>query len=194
MARGTGHLGLSELVARASEHDEGAWRELVGRFERLVWKTVNAATSHHDIREDAAAATWLRLAENLHTVRDPERLGGWLVTTARHEVTAQFRRRRFTLDGHDLEQEPPPMQAGPAEQVEDDALRRALRAGFRRLPTTCQQLLSLLLLVDPPLSYADVELLMNRPRGSLGPTRARCLERLRNTPELRPFLDGMGAP
>jgi RNA polymerase sigma factor (sigma-70 family) len=189
-ARETNRLGLAELVARARTGDQRAWVGLVERLERLVWKTVNAATSDAEVRKDAAAATWLRLTENLHAIREPDRLPGWLVTTARNEVTAHFRRNRLILDAAPTHVEPPSTDAGPAERVEDAALRVALRAGFARLSPDCQQLLSLLVLADPPLSYAEVEAEMQRPHGSLGPTRARCLDRLRATPELRAFIAG----
>jgi RNA polymerase sigma factor (sigma-70 family) len=180
---------LTELVERAQHGDESAWTELVGRLERVVWKTVNMITDNAEIRQDAAAATWLRLAENLATIRDPERLPGWMVTTARHEAIGYFRRDRFVLDGRDVYTEPPASDIGPDEQVEEHELRRALRSAFSKLSEECQELLSLLVLTDPPMSYADAEDVLRRPHGSLGPTRARCLERLRQMPELRHLIN-----
>jgi RNA polymerase sigma factor (sigma-70 family) len=180
---------FTELVERARHGDEPAWRALVGRLERVVWKAVNMSTDDQQVRLDAAAATWLRLAENLQTIRDPERLPGWMVTTARREVIAHFRRNRLVPDDRFLLREAPATESDPLERVEESALREALRTAFRQLSTECQELLTLLVLADPPLSYDTVEAQLGRPRGSLGPTRARCLERLRQMPELRRHLD-----
>jgi DNA-directed RNA polymerase specialized sigma24 family protein len=58
----------------------------VGRLERVVWKSVNMMTYDHEVRDDAFAATWLRLAERLESIREPEKLSGWLATTACNEV------------------------------------------------------------------------------------------------------------
>jgi RNA polymerase sigma factor (sigma-70 family) len=180
---------LTELVERARHGDENAWRALVGRLERVVWKAVNMSTDDPQVRLDAAAATWLRLAENLQAIRDPERLPGWMVTTARREVIAHFRRNRLVPDDRMLLREDPATESDPAERVEESDLREALRTAFRRLSMECQELLTLLVLADPPLSYDAVEAQLGRPRGSLGPTRARCLDRLRHMPELRHHLD-----
>ncbi len=186
---GSESVSFSELVERARTGEKLAWAQLVSRLERVVWKTVNTSTDDAEIRQDAAAATWLRLAENLTTIRDPERLPGWMVTTARREVVAHFRRNRLIVDSRGAFREPPATESGPAERLEEIELRRALRTAFRRLPDDCQELLTVLVLLDPPPSYEEVEAQLHRPRGSLGPTRARCLERLRQMPELRRYLD-----
>ena len=180
---------LTELVERAQRGEQTAWIELVDRLERVVWKTVNMTTDDAEIRQDAAAATWLRLAENLGSIRDPDRLPGWMVTTARREVITHFRRNRLVLDGRTARAEPPATQPGPEEQSEDREVREALRTAFGKLSEECQELLTLLILADPPLPYAAVEAQLGRPHGSLGPTRARCLEYLRQMPELRHHME-----
>jgi RNA polymerase sigma factor (sigma-70 family) len=190
---GSESVSFTELVERAQRGESRAWAQLVSRLERVVWKTVNMSTDDAEVRQDAAAATWLRLAENLATIRDPERLPGWMVTTARREVVAHFRRNRLVLDNRGAFREPPATESDPAERIEERELREALRTAFRRLPDECQELLSLLILLDPPPSYEEVETQLQRPRGSLGPTRARCLERLRQMPELRRYLNRKAA-
>jgi RNA polymerase sigma factor (sigma-70 family) len=180
---------FTELVERAKHGEESAWRDLVRRLERVVWKAVNMSTDDEQVRLDAAAATWLRLAENLAAIRDPERLPGWMVTTARREVVAHFRRNRLVLDDRLSLREAPATESDPAERLLEHDLREALRSAFRKLSEECQELLTLLVLADPPPSYDAVEAQLGRPRGSLGPTRARCLERLRQMPELRRHLD-----
>ena len=77
---------LADLVAGALDGSSAAWNALVVRLERVVWKSVNMMTSDREMRDDAFAATWLRLAERLDTIREPEKLPGWLATTACNEV------------------------------------------------------------------------------------------------------------
>jgi RNA polymerase sigma factor (sigma-70 family) len=161
-------VSFTELVERAQRGESRAWALLVSRLERVVWKTVNMSTDDAEVRQDAAAATWLRLAENLATIRDPERLPGWMVTTARREVVAHFRRNRLVLDNRGAFREPPATESDPAERIEERELRQALRTAFRRLPDECQELLSLLILLDPPPLYEEVETQLQRPRGSYG--------------------------
>src|SRR4051812_44682093 len=83
-----GDLTLTELVERARDGEEAAWRLLVARVKNLVWKTVNGFRLGRGDAEDAFAATFFRLAEHIDTIRDPERLPGWVATTARNESLA----------------------------------------------------------------------------------------------------------
>ena len=85
---------LDVLVAGSLGGDAAAWEALVIRLQRVVWKAVNMMTSDRDIRDDAFAATWLRLAERLDTIREPEKLPGWLTTTATNEVRQIVRQRQ----------------------------------------------------------------------------------------------------
>ena len=87
---------LTGLVAGAIDGHADAWAALVARLERVVWKSVNMMTFDHEARDDAFAATWLRLAERLDTIREPEKLPGWLATTACNEVRQILRQRRIT--------------------------------------------------------------------------------------------------
>ena len=84
---------ITDLVAGALSGHEAAWEALVERLQRVVWKSVNMMTYDREIRDDAFAATWLRLAERLDSIREPEKLPGWLTTTACNEVRQIVRQR-----------------------------------------------------------------------------------------------------
>src|SRR5271165_2750307 len=87
-------VDLGTLVRRAAEGDEQAWAALVGRFASLVW---GIARGHGLTQADAAdvsQTTWLRLAEQLKLIRQPERIGAWLATTARRECLRTLRRQK----------------------------------------------------------------------------------------------------
>ncbi len=181
---------LTELVERARAGDRRAWGNLVDRLELVVWKTTYQVDMSQEDREEASQNTWLRLFESLHQLRDPERLPGWLVTTTRHEALAIVRRRkRVTLSRSDTELDVPPHQVDNDQPMIDAELRAALQHAFEHLTPVCQRLLRLLI-ADPPMRYEEIASQLSTTVGYIGPTRGRCLDHLRATAEMRPFLTG----
>lgn len=182
-----GHAGFEELVALALDGHRGAWEVLVERLQRVAWHAIGGFDLSPEDRKDAFAATFFRLYERLGTVREPAKLPGWVATTARNEVLTLLRARRRDLPVDLDDDAVPPLRDEPAAGLIEQERLHAVHAGLARLSGPCQQLLRLLT-VDPPLSYAEISDVLDIPQGSLGPTRQRCLERLRATPELLPFL------
>ena len=177
---------LSELVAGARDGDERAWRELCSRVKNVAWKTINSYGVRGADADDAYAATMFRLAEHLDRIREPERLPGWVATTARNETLGLFRSRRRTV----VVDEVPERDSGngePDAALVRDELREAVRRSFALLDERCQRLLRILT-ADPPIPYEDVGALLEMPHGSIGPTRRRCLDTLRSKAPLRSFL------
>jgi RNA polymerase sigma factor (sigma-70 family) len=181
-ASGTQLGGLvAPLVARAAAGDASAWDALVDRYTALLWSVARAHRLGEADAADVVQTTWLRLVENLHRIEDPERLPGWLVTTARHECLRALRRsgREFTGSADDLaldmvDDQVPALDAALLEEERDVVLWRC----FGGLPERCQRLLRVLMAAEPP-AYADVSRALGMPVGSIGPTRMRCLDRLR---------------
>lgn len=176
-------MTLQELITAANAGDQAAWEALVNRFTGLVWATARAHRLPPAEAADVAQTTWLRLVENLDRINDPERLGAWLATTARRECLRQIRLRGRELPtGEDTLFEAP-----SDDRVEQRLITRernvALRKAFGRISERCQALLRLLAAVDPP-SYEEIGAALEMPIGAIGPTRARCLEHLRRSPEL----------
>jgi RNA polymerase sigma factor (sigma-70 family) len=170
---------LAELVRAAGDGDQRAWEGLVDRFSGLVWSVARAHGLSRADAADVSQTAWLRLVEHLHRLRDPERVGTWLASTARHEALRILRRDRRQvpvgddeLEGSGQEAESPEARALAVER--SDLLWRA----FGELPQRCQQLLRVLM-ADPPPSYQQVAVALDMPIGSIGPTRGRCLDRLR---------------
>jgi len=124
--------------------------------------------------------TWMRLIENLHRIEQPERVGGWLATTARRESLQLLRRSSRYHGGADQMLANMPDHGLPEPDARPIAEERevVLRAAWGRLKPRCQELLTLLV-TDDPLGYKDLSGLLQMPVGSIGPTRARCLEHLR---------------
>jgi RNA polymerase sigma factor (sigma-70 family) len=175
---------LAELVRAASKGDQRAWEGLIGRFGGLVWSVARAHGLSRADAADVSQTAWLRLVEHLHRIRDPERVGTWLAATTRHEALRTLRRARRQLPVGDdaeldaqLERSGPPVDSPEARTLAAERSDLLWRA-FAGLPPRCQTLLRVLM-ADPPPSYQQVAVAMDMPIGSIGPTRGRCLERLR---------------
>jgi RNA polymerase sigma factor (sigma-70 family) len=171
------------LIRAASDGDEAAWGAIVERFAGLVWAIARAHRLSPAEAADVAQTTWLRLVEHLDRIKDPERLGAWLATTARRECL-----RHIRLQGRELPTGEDALFEAPWEdRVEHRLITRerdaALRRGFARISERCQTLLRLLAATDP-LSYEEIAAALDMPIGAIGPTRSRCLDQLRRTPEL----------
>ncbi|HWF74884.1 MAG TPA: sigma-70 family RNA polymerase sigma factor [Solirubrobacteraceae bacterium] len=176
-------MTLEKLIEAASDGDDSAWGAIVDRFEGLVWATARAHRLSPADAADVTQTTWLRLVENLDRINDPERLGGWLATTARRECL-----RHLRLRGRELQVEDDSVFEAPAEEAREDPLivrerNEALRVAFGRISERCQALLRMLSLPEPP-SYEEIGAALGMPIGAIGPTRARCLDKLRASPEL----------
>jgi len=170
----------TELLARAARGDTAAWAELVGRYCELVWTVARAFRLSAADAADVSQATWLRLVEHLGDIRQGDRLGAWLVTTARREALGLIRRSGRDLPVEDTDT----VWSGSVDEVgpEQTILRRerdaSLWQAFRGLPGACQRLLQILM-AEPTPTYAEVSAALEIPVGSIGPTRARCLASLR---------------
>ena len=170
---------LASLVRAAGEGDEGAWGALVDRFERLVWAVARDHGLSTVDSADVSQTTWLRLAEKLTALREPERVGAWLATTARYESLELLRReaRQVPVDAFGAFADR--LEAGDVEQgLLDEERDVELWRAFNRLSPPCKVLLRAML-ADPTPSYAEISTALGLPMGSIGPTRNRCLDRLR---------------
>ena len=168
---------VARIASAAATGDERAWNALVDEFGGLVWAIVRAHRLSEADGADVAQATWLALVEHLADLRDAERVGAWLATTARREclrVLRASRRQVPTADDFPEEVEDVEVAGELMLEQRDAALWRA----FDRLPARDQALLRLLV-ADPQPSYQEISAALDMPIGSIGPTRARSLERLR---------------
>jgi RNA polymerase sigma factor (sigma-70 family) len=167
-------------VRAAGAGDQGAWNSLVERYSGLVW---NVARGHRLGNADAcdvAQTVWLRLVESLPQLREPAAVGGWLATTARNESLRLLRRsgREVVEDDLGLDARPADEAYSPEAVVEARERRDLVRRALEVLPLRCQTLLRALA-YSADYSYADISVALDMPIGSIGPTRGRCLDRLR---------------
>ena len=171
---------VAELVRAAADGDQVAWNGLVDRYNGLVWSVARSYRLSTADASDVVQTTWLRLVEHLGRLQEPERVGSWLATTARRECLRTLRHSARQVPTEEL-----PELA--ADERLDAALLtaerdRALWQAFGGLSERCRELLRILV-ADPPPSYEEVAAALDMPIGSIGPTRQRCLERLRRLAE-----------
>ncbi len=169
---------LTLVVAEASAGDGAAWEVLIQRFGGLVVAIARRCRLNDADVAEVCQTTWLRLVENLDRIEQPERLGAWLATTSRRE-SLRIATRRTVVSATDevylmADDGVDPLDAGLLR----DEQMAMIRLATERLPPRCQRLLGLLM-GDDDLPYKEIAEQLSMPIGSIGPTRGRCLDHLR---------------
>lgn len=182
---------VADLVVRARTGDRVAWDLLVERFAPLLWGICRRYRLSDADAHDVAQTVWLRLLERISSIRDPAALPGWLATTVARECLQVFRANDRTsfVDVTDDRLAAVADVPTPEEVVVVAERNDAVRAAIAQLPQYCRRLFALLA-HDPPLSYAEIGRLLGRSVGALGPTRARCLSKLRRSALLATVVEG----
>jgi len=170
---------IAAVVRRAAGGDMHAWDRLVDQYGRLIWSIPVQFKLEESDAADVVQTTWMRLIEHIDRIEQPDRVGSWLAATARNECLRHMAARKRLVLVHE-DQEFDGADHGPEV---DEALLAAERAQVVRdalahLPSQWQQLLELLM-ADPPVPYAEISDQLGLPVGSIGPTRGRCLAKLR---------------
>jgi RNA polymerase sigma factor (sigma-70 family) len=182
---------LAELVAGARRGERWAWDALVERYRPLVRAVASGYRLNRGDVEDVDQTVWLRLVENLDRIREPRALPRWLMTTAGNESLRLTRNGRRTLLVGALDEAVQEHRAEQGDALDTDLLRRELaetvRQGLAALPAAQRRLLGLLA-GERQLSYREISRILAMPVGSIGPTRARSLARLRATAAVREYV------
>lgn len=175
-----GYARHAACLVAARSGDRDALHALVVDLSPLVWHVARGQGLTGPVAEDVVQTVWLTLLGNLHKVAEPRALASWLITTTRREVNRTRRGPdRFEPQPDDLLEQLPAAEGLP----EDEAVRRdrdrRLWSAYSRLPQRCQELLRLTVLAGR-VEYRAVAEELRMPRGSIGPTRGRCLTTLRD--------------
>ena len=168
-----------ELVERVRTGDQEAWGHLIRRYGGKVWTVARSQGLDRERASDVVQTVWLNLLHGVDHVREPAAISAWLTTVARREAIRVDRlsKRTVPVDDERFEREP-----AATTDLDDGAISRhdgaIVRSAIDRLGGRCRELLRLLYSTDE-LSYQEIGVMLDMPIGSIGPTRARCLERLR---------------
>lgn len=168
---------LVEAVRAGGPERTGAWTELLKRYTPKMAAVARSFDIDRATADDLVQTAWLRFLERSDQLREPGSVGPWLCMVVRNEARRLVTRRRAVPVADGWERAPADLPE-PTSGLTADEDAIALRSAFARLGEQCRQLLTLMI-ADPPMSYDEIAAALDRPRGSLGPTRQRCLEQLR---------------
>lgn len=174
----TGMPTVGELWERTGTGDRAAAEEIVRRYTPMLRAVTHRAGLTEQRAHDVIQTTWLRLFESPAAIHEPERLGGWLRTVATREAWRSTRMARREIGCSDRLVALAGTTPDPTERIEEEERLAWLRSAIASLPERQRRLIQVLL-AEPHLSYEQVAERIGMPIGSIGPTRARALERLR---------------
>jgi RNA polymerase sigma factor (sigma-70 family) len=182
---GTGQAGadradrLGECLERARNGETGALAGAVRELNPLLWHVARAEGLTAEESADVVQTAWLELLRRLHDIRSPRALTSWLITTTRREAwRTRDRSRQQRPDAAAWLDAVPDPGPGPGERLLSEERDSALWRHFQQLPERCRTLLRILAQASRP-DYAAVAEALGMPVGSIGPTRGRCLAKLR---------------
>jgi RNA polymerase sigma factor (sigma-70 family) len=173
-----------DLIRRCQQGNEGAWQQLLNKYERLVYSIPLGYGLSREEAADIAQNTFTILIESLDTLSEDSRLGAWLATvTRRHTWRLLERNRREVasegLDGTDLAARAVLLGKSNVDSIEHWELTEFLDTGLSQIGEPCRELLLALYYQPESSSYAEVAARLGMPVGSIGPRRARCLKSLK---------------
>jgi RNA polymerase sigma factor (sigma-70 family) len=166
-----------DLLRRASEGDDAAWREIVSHYQRLVYATIRSFRVPSEEAEDLFQETFLRLHRHAAGLRDSKALTRWLVVTARHLCLDHLERTRVRSQT-DLAPDPIVSEGTPLTEILHLERAQWIREAIGELPLRCRDLLWMLYFEQESPDYEEASRVLGMPLGSVGPTRMRCLEHL----------------
>jgi RNA polymerase sigma factor (sigma-70 family) len=180
---------LARCLERARDGDIGALEAVVRELNPLLWHVARAQGLAAGEAADVVQTTWLELIERLHEIRSPQALTAWLISTTKRGAWRVSERARRVTATAGLLGEMPDQAPDLGERLIADERHRALWRHFRQLPQRCRELLRIVAMVDRP-DYTLVSEALGMPRGSIGPTRGRCLDKLRESLLADPVWSG----
>ncbi|WP_270888851.1 RNA polymerase sigma factor [Pedococcus sp. 5OH_020] len=169
----------AEAFAAYRSGDAERIGELVDLMTPILWHTARAQRADAATAEDVVQTAWLKLVDSAENIHDPQAVMQWLITTVRREAWRLVRRSARDRPEDELGELADPLAAEDPEAVSILSERqRVLWCHVTELPERCRELLRVIAFADRP-DYAAIADALNMPVGSIGPTRGRCLQKLR---------------
>jgi RNA polymerase sigma factor (sigma-70 family) len=167
------------LFGAYRDGDEAGMAELVALLTPILWHTVRAQNVDHAAAEDVLQTTWLALIRNSAGISDPRAVLQWLIVTAKREAWRVVKaERRVDPQDFSADDDLGGVEPSPEADVVAASGRSRLWAHIQTLPDRCRELLRVIAFADRP-DYASIATALGMPVGSIGPTRGRCLAKLR---------------
>ncbi len=181
-------MNYRALLQRCRRGDQRAWQEVLDQYQRLVYSIpLNLGLTAEDAA-DVTQATFMALLQALDRIEEPERLGSWLATVARRQSIRIIERRK--RDNERTNETVLDVDDSESHRIVEEL--QWVHDAVQKLSGRCQELMIQLYFTDPQPSYDDVAEVLGIPLGSIGPTRARCLAKLRDLLERSQTPPGSG--
>src|ERR1043166_2302547 len=178
------HRTDEELIQACREGDESAWEVITYRYQNLLFSIPRRAGLSRDLAADVLQEVFTTLYIKLDKLEKPEFLKAWLITTTRHKtihsISRETRGRPRSIDDDEND---PAFDIVDKAPLGDEILIRyeredQIERAFNEIDDRCRRLLMMLYLEPDKVPYAEVASRLELPIGSIGPTRARCLQKL----------------
>lgn len=173
----------AELIARCLAEDGDAWATMVRRYQRLIASITRKFKLSDEDAADVYQAVNLSLFQQIHSLRDHEKLSSWIITVTVRECWKLRERQRRTDSLDDPDVPEPSREAQMDETIHLLERQHLLRRAVVALPENCRTLIELLFFQTSSNSYEELSRRLGRPIASIGPTRGRCLEKLKKNLE-----------
>ena len=168
-----------ELVSRCLHGEALAWETLIMRYRRLVFSIPNKFSFSPSDCNDVFQTVCVKLIEHLQDLKDEAKVSSWLITTTtRHCIHVRSMKHRDVSDEEGMEETPDSAETSEDARIRSDR-EQNVREAVSQMADRCRRLLELLYLDTSDPSYADISEKLKMPVSSIGPTRARCLDKLR---------------
>ncbi len=171
------HRSDPELLKACQRGDQAAWDQLVDHYGRLIYSIPRRYGLSEADADDVFASVWATVFKSLDSLRDDTKLSAWLITTA-HRECWRVGKKRGTY--HQLDQAMPDISSPSDAHAEKWERQHIVRTGLRELGGRCEELLTALFLEPGEPSYDAIAQRIGMPVGSIGPTRARCFQKLQS--------------
>ena len=157
------------------EHE--AWKELVFRYSSLIYSVAKRAGLSSDDAEDCMQHTWLKLYDHRHKIKEPNKLPGWLITTTTRRAYRMLKHQHKTQV--DIDENRPANKSLPDEELIRFERYAQLEAALEKLDPRCQKIVHFFFNSPHDQTYQDIARKLGISPNSLGPTKMRCLKKLR---------------
>lgn len=173
------NLSDSEIVALCVKGDARAWEALIQRYRRLIYSIPARFSFPPSDASDVFQSVCVKLIEHLHDLKDDSKVSSWLITTTTRQcIHLRALKHRHATTDEDFEEPPDPSDGLENLRIQSET-EQAVREAVGQLPERCRNLLQMLYFDPRTPSYEEIGSTLNMPVSSIGPTRARCLEKLR---------------
>lgn len=174
-----------DLIAECRNNNQRAWEELVRRYRRLIFAIPRRAGFDEDTSSDVFQQVFALLIQNLDRIKQPSQIQAWLVTTARRETIRLINKQKISqpIQSDDEENEEFLARIPDKNLLADEVLvkleaQNRVRNAIESIDEKCRKLLEMLFYRQNPPAYSIISETLGISEGSIGPTRARCLEKV----------------